>query len=318
MGEGLNRTGPGGPERAVATDDRAADAPRGRGLALGSGHRASPRAISPHAEKFRVAIATLIGIAIGALALAAALIVSGSSRTASLPWSAWSPSDGGKLGASEIADHVAPFYRQTSADQLDVVTLVSLANPNATGTTSGSGLQVAVNTAGGASSTGGLSLLGGKTIAYNLCGLGGSNCQLRGTPSTNRLLLLRREALELALYTFKYISGTDNVVAVLPPGHTQTTSTLSPKLPSASTSTGVKPMTVAVLFVRSELSPWLAQPLGQTLQEFPPATQQLPQWRKTQEAGLVDQITARGLFSERIESAQDGSNLLVLNSLPPQ
>ena len=36
------------------------------------------------------------------------------------------------------------------------------------------------------------------------------------------------------------------------------------------------------------------------------------------EAGLVDQITARGLFSENVEQAQDGSNLIVLNPLPPQ
>jgi hypothetical protein len=36
------------------------------------------------------------------------------------------------------------------------------------------------------------------------------------------------------------------------------------------------------------------------------------------EAGLVDQITARGLFSEKMVQAQDGSNLIVLDPLPPQ
>ena len=36
------------------------------------------------------------------------------------------------------------------------------------------------------------------------------------------------------------------------------------------------------------------------------------------EAGLVDQLTARGLFSEQLQQAQDGSNLIVLNPLPPQ
>jgi hypothetical protein len=306
------------PEITRATDDRAAEPARRSSLSL-SAHAGAThsRAIgSPHAEKFRVVTATLVGIAIGALALAAALLSTGRTHTATAVWSPWSPTDQGKLGATEIADHIAPFYRVSSADQLDVITLMNVANQNASGTTSGSGYQVAVSTGGTASS---LSLLGGKTIAYNLCGLGASNCTIGGTPSANRLLLLRREALELALYTFKYLSGTENVVAVLPPGHTQTTSKLSSKLPTGSSaSSGTAPVTVAVLFVRDELTPWLSQPLGQTLQQFPPSTAELGAWRQTQEAGLVDQITARGLFSEKIETAQGASNLLVLNSLPPQ
>ena len=65
-----------------------------------------------------------------------------------------------------------------------------------------------------------MSLLTGNTIAYNLCGVGGKDCAIgAGTPSNSRLLLLRREALELALYTFKYIRGTQNVLTILPPGH---------------------------------------------------------------------------------------------------
>src|SRR5205823_2550110 len=111
---------------------------------------------------------------------------------------------------------------------------------------SSSGLQVAVRTNPSSSA---VSLLGGNTIAYNLCGIGGKNCAIGvGTPSTNRLLLLRREALELALYTFKYISSANNVVAILPPGHTQQTSRLSKKLPT-SDSTTKKPLDIAVLFV---------------------------------------------------------------------
>jgi hypothetical protein len=222
--------------------------------------------------------------------------------------------------ATEIADHLAPFYRMSAASQLDVVTVINLANPNVTGTTgsgsaSGSGLEVAVDTG---SSANDLSLLSGSTIAYNLCGVGGSNCAIGGTASTNRLLLLRREALELALYTFKYISGTSNVVAVLPPGRTEVTTTLSAKPPPKNAKATTEPVDIAVLFDRQELQPWLNIPLGETLAEFPPAVPELPLWVKTEEAGLVDQITARGLFSEHIESVQDGSNLLVLNPLPPE
>jgi hypothetical protein len=76
-------------------------------------------------------------------------------------------------------------------------------------------------------------------------------------------------------------------------------------------------VTEAVVFARQGLQPWLSQPLSSTLSQFPPTVPELPLWQKTQEAGLVDQITARGLFTEQIESQQTGGNLLVLNQLPP-
>jgi hypothetical protein len=160
-----------------------------------------------------------------------------------------------------------------------------------------------------------VSVLTGKTVGYNLCGIGGSNCAIGvGQPSADRLLLLRREAFELALYTFRYIGGINNVVAILPPGHTTQTSTLSPKPPSSNAST--KPLNVALLFLRDELQPWLSQPLAATLPEqFPPTVSQM---HGAPEAGLVEQITARGLFSQNLVQAQDGTNLIVLDPLPPQ
>jgi len=299
-----------------ASEEHAAERPLPASLALSSRRPANPF-VSPHSGKFRLATGFLFGIALAAVLVAVAIAARGGSRGASRPWSDWSPSDGGRQAATEIADHIAPYYRLTAARQLDLVTLISLSNPNTTGTGSGagSGVTVAVNTGQNNS----LSLLGGSTIAYNLCGTGGSNCQLAGAPSSDRLLLLRREALELALYTFKYVAGTDNVICVLPPGHTEITSTLTKKPPSASSrpSSG-RPVTIAVVFLRQELQPFLDQPLAATLQQFPPLVSQLPLWVKTAEAGLVDQITARGLFSEQIETQQTGGNLLVLSQLPPQ
>jgi hypothetical protein len=279
---------------------------------------------SPHAHRFRTATALLVGFGIGALLIAVAVAVSGGGQSKpSEPWSSWAPTDGGTQGAREIADHVAPLYRLSPVDQLAVVTVVNLesttqataaAQAAANGTTSSSsGLQVAVRTNPSSSA---VSLLGGNTMAYNLCGIGGKNCAIGvGAPSANRLLLLRREALELALYTFKYVSGVDNVVAILPPGHTQQTSTLSKKLPTSDSQSN-KPVDIAVLFVKPELQPLLDHPLNETLpEEFPPTVSQMA---KAPEAGLVDQITAHGLFSEQLQQAQDGSNLIVLDPLPPQ
>ena len=52
---------------------------------------------------------------------------------------------------------------------------------------------------------------------YSLCGLGASCSIATGTPSVERGELVRREILELALYTFKYVGGIENVIAFMPP-----------------------------------------------------------------------------------------------------
>ena len=301
------------PELLRSTDEHAAKQPliSALGLTRRSDAKLQP---SPHAHKFRAATAMLAGLAVGAVVIAIAVLVNAGNGGPSQPWSSWSPPDTGAQGAQEIADHLAPFYRINGIDQLAVVTVVNLGNPNSVNANTGSpqGLQVAVKTDG---STSGLSLLNGNTIAYNLCGVGSNNCAIGvGKPSNLRLLLLKREALELALYTFKYISGTDNVVAILPPGYTtQNTLTSTPH---------PKPVThkvvTALLFLHDELAPFLSQPLTATLPNtYPPSVAQLPLWSQTAEAGLVEQITARGLFSEQLVQTQAGSNLIELNQMPP-
>jgi hypothetical protein len=309
-----------------STDDGAVGAGVAR-AGRSESKRQRERGGSPHSGRFRLVTGVLVALGVGALVIAGAIAAGG--RQSSPPaqkWSDWQPSDSGTLGARDIADFVAPFYRIDNIHQLAVVTVVNLESAAAAaqqqaaanGTASGgvaSGLQVAVRPSPTSSQ---VSLLGGNTIAYNLCGEGGKDCAIGvGKPSTNRLLLLRREALELALYTFKYISGTQNVVAILPPGHTQQTSTLSKKLPTSNGSRSqTKPVDIAVLFVRQEIAPLLGHPLRFILPEqSPPTVEAMP---TAPEAGLVDQLTARGLFSEQLQQAQDGSSLIVLNPLPPQ
>ncbi|WP_249020398.1 hypothetical protein [Conexibacter sp. S30A1] len=265
----------------------------------------------PHALRFRATISALVGIAAAALAIAAIVLANHTGATTATigpAWSGWTPTSSGSEGVAEIAAHIAPYYRLSTSQQLDVITPITVAQMNAAGTSSGSGLTIAVNSSpsGKAQSLG---LLNGKTVAYNVCGLGSKNCELAGQASTVRMLLLRREALELALYTLKYIRGTQNVVVVLPPGHT---------VSAGGSGASSAPITVAVAFVRSELSPWLAVPLSHTLAQYPPETAQLALWSRTPEAGFVDQITAHALFASQVEAQQVGGKLLVLTQLPAQ
>jgi hypothetical protein len=272
-----------------------------------SGHAERSRA--PQLHRFRVGVIILGGLAVVALITAAALSTGGRTASGGGSWSAWSPAENGLAGAQEIADFVAPYYRATPGQQLAVVTTVNLNDPNHP-------LEVVVPasaTAGSGATSSLIPLPANTTVVYNLCGEGSADCAIgAGAPSEARLLLLRREALELALYTFKYISGAQTVVAILPPGRTVCKG-LCPKPPRLNKPTKVQ---IALAFDRSELTPWLEHPLRASLPESLPPT--VSQMEKAPEAELVSIITAHGLFQEHEEQAQDGSAVIVLSPMAPQ
>jgi hypothetical protein len=270
--------------------------------------RGKHRAFSPHAHKFLAATAMLIGIAVGAIAVALVVALSGSHTGSSASWSAWKPADKGLAGEREIADEVSPFYRASPGSQLVVVTVQNVSGPSSAGTSSGT--QIALRDP----TNGTLSAVAGDTAVYNLCGLGAGCMIAGGTPSAARLLLLRREALELSLYTFKYINGIQNVVAVLPPGHTVQTCTGICSQPHPPTTT--KAVDLAVVFERQSLQRFLQQPLHNTLpEELPPTVSQI---EGAPEAELVDVITGQALFQQQLVQSQTGGNVLVLSPEPPQ
>jgi hypothetical protein len=263
---------------------------------------------SPHSHKFLAATAMLVGVAVGAIAVAVVVALSSRGSGSSIPWSTWSPADNGLAGEREIADEVSPFYRQSPGSQLVVVTVQNVAGPTSAGT--GSGTQIALRDP----TNGTLSAVGGTTAVYNLCGLGPSCTIAGGTPSAARLLLLRREALELSLYTFKYINNIQNVVAVLPPGHTVQTCTGICSQPHPPTTT--KTVDLAVVFERQSLQRFLQQPLHSTLpEELPPTVAQMD---SAPEAELVSVVTGQALFQQQLVQSQTGGNVIVLSPEPPQ
>lgn len=308
------------PGQVQATDDSTAKRPVAGSIRL-AGPLNPDGITTPHSSKFRAATTVLVLVAMVAVVIAVSAAHNATGTGSSAPWSSWKPPDGGVEGAKDIANHIAPLYRISGADQLAAVTVKSAGGSSSasSGTTSNQ-LQVALNQTGTTHPTSSsVQLIGGKTIVYNLCGLGTSNCTIgQGSPSGNRMLLLRREGLELALYTLKYIKGITNVVATLPPGYTQQTGTISPTPPpSSSQSGGPTPVNLSVVFNQQGIQPFLSTPLSATLNTLPPEVPQLPQWRNTQEAGLVDQLTARALFSYKYELPADGSYLLVLAPSTP-
>jgi hypothetical protein len=240
---------------------------------------------SRYAPRFRMLLGALVGIALGALG--ATLVIAANHQTSapSRPWSAWQPSDRGADGAQEIADHVAPAYKLPGGRQLVAVTGGPLEVAN---------LPVRIAFAQGLNATT-VRVVSGHGVLYTLCGLGPRCAIATGKASPERMLLLRREALELALYTFRYLNGVDNVVALLPPRR------------------GDKP-TKALFFRHDGVRGALDQPLTATLPLPPPTTDSL---RRSAQALEIQRLTDHNFFSFTVQQGQDNSAFLVLNPVLP-
>jgi hypothetical protein len=195
-------------------------------------------------------------------------------------WSSWRP------GASslssqllEIADHVGRAYRLPSGDQLTAVKVG--------GSQGGQNLRgIAVLNKGQPQKVDQL-YDKKQTATYILCGAT-RNCVIpEGTPSQSRGTVLRREALELALYTLEYARPIDNVLVFFPPGP------------------GEKSLSSTLFFHRDDLSSHLKHPLRATL---PQASPPLPGKIAPQEEKTVNDLTG----TERYRYLGISQNLVVI------
>jgi hypothetical protein len=233
-------------------------------------------------------------MAVGAAAivlLVAVLVGGGSSssdKTANTgpSWSRWAPSANGADGPTQIADHVGREYRLPDGKQLVAVT---------GGPLQIAGLPVTVAVRETAAQGGDIKLIDGSGVLYRMCGLGEKCAIASGKASTKRHLLLRREALELALYSFRYLP-VDEAVVFLPPRKGQDPSQ-------------------ALFFRRqdTDLRNAVARPLDATLVRQTPSVAGVT---RSPDAQLVNTITTPKLFSFSFTQAnQDARAFLVLDPL---
>lgn len=198
----------------------------------------APAKHSDYAPRFQFLTGALAAIGVAAIVAIVLFAVVPSTRTPDPPWSSWKPASGGVDGANEIAAHVAPLYKEKGQQLVKVEANELQVN--------GVPLQIALQ-AGGE-----IQIHGEKGVLYQLCGLGSTCAIAEGKPSTERGLLLRREGLELALYTFRYLEDVKQVVIMIPPAK------------------GKAP-TVALYFRRGDVSTEIARPLGTSLAPTPPS-----------------------------------------------
>jgi hypothetical protein len=202
-------------------------------------------------------------------------------------WSDWKPTATGEAGVDQIASFVSERYRLPSGRQLVAVVadepLVQNQIPVSTVAIEEGSKDAEGNPNYTVHDTGG-------DYMYVLCGLG-QNCAIpEGTASVERHRLLRREALELALYTFRYLSGVDSIIAFLPPRRGQQPSSL-------------------LYFRKGDFNDHLSRPLRETLKgEKPPPMDQIPETERR----VIDQLTTKNLFKYEFTQAPDASAILVL------
>jgi hypothetical protein len=242
--------------------------------------------------RFGIFYLLLAGVAGAAIGTTVVLVGRGSPAPAP-SWSDWAPVGSAERRAAQIADHVAGPYRLPSGNQL----VSAIAGPPSAPTADGTlvrmrAILVRPQTSRGEAEASDVDVVDAhNSLMYVLCGLGGSSCAIpEGKPTAERHTLLRREALELALYTFKYVDDVDSVAVLLPPR------------PDGQLAT-------AVFLERSDVRNELSRPLSETLTApIVPGVGEI----SADELRAIERVTRPRLYTYQYESAQDGSPIMVL------
>jgi hypothetical protein len=239
-------------------------------------------------------LAAVVGIGVGSF-----IVLMAKPEAAPAPsWSSWQPSGSQDARLKQIADHVSHRYKLPSGTDL-AIALVSPPQVTSPGEAGSPAMSVPVSaiairpdTSRGLAEENEIDIVrAGSSLFFILCGLG-QNCSVsEGDASEARHALLRREALELSLYTFKYVDGIDTVTVFLPP---------RPDGQAAPTSVFLK---------RGDVKDELKTPLSRTLGPTTPAIGEMSQ----HELAGVNRITRPRLYSYEYTQAQDGSAILILS-----
>jgi hypothetical protein len=234
-----------------------------------------------------ILLAVVAGAAVGGLVV----LVERDGPAPEAAWSEWQPVGGSERRAAQIGDHVSDPYRLPSGSQLATVTY---AGPPTISGPDGATLQVrslAVQAASTASEVDDIDTFGANAnVTYILCGLGDACSIPEGQSSDGRDTLLRREALELALYSLTYIDAIESVLVLLPPRADGQAAT-------------------AVFLERSDVAAALDRPLAETLPApLVPGVGDM----SAEERQAVNRLTKSHVYVYRPLQAQDGSFIMVL------
>ena len=237
------------------------------------------RRAGTYSGRFALVQLLVMILSAGLLALFAVLISRSDSHRA---WSTYKPKGHETIArAQNMANYVAPRY-VSGGIPIAVVQAQPLVYKDAVV----DGIAFMRTAAQGVGSATSQFETASKTMLYVFCG-SAAGCGLANT-GEDVLPLLRRESLELALYTFKYWPDTKSVAILLPANKKQ-----SP----------------AFLFRRRKLTKELSKPLAATL----PNRDQVTVSSLTQdEVATIQRLTEGSIYLSRFQQTGNGHTLLLL------
>lgn len=242
-----------------------------------------------HRLRFAIAylgLAVLAGVAVGA----AILVADDSRQSSNVAWSAWQPEESEAARPKEIGDYVATRYTHPNGSPL---VLVFAGEPSIKTAETDVPIRWVAIRGDEAAGEEDEVVETSDSVMYVLCG-GGDNCAMNeGEPTAERYRLLRREALELALYSFKYTDA-DSVITLLPPS-TDTESDTT--------------QATTLFFQKRDFDAELGRPLQMTLSRPDTTT---PVALDATESLTVDRLTRPRLFTYEYRQAQEGSAVMLL------
>jgi hypothetical protein len=235
-------------------------------------------------HQFRIAYA-LLALAFWLSVAGFVVLLMRPNHSKPIAWSHWKPATQGLLGAHEIALRVAPTYKGPDGAQL---VAVQEHGPVVQGEPLEAIGVRKLSQDGQIDPYIGLYRTNG-TLIYAFCGLQ-TQCSLQGNSTAAQRRTLRREALELSLYSLEYLHGVDQVVSLV-----------------QSTQDGGMD---AVFLRKADLGPELKHPLRDTLPLATPPASDRPDPR---ESAVIDALTLPNTFPAHFESLPDGDAILVLD-----
>ena len=236
-----------------------------------------------------VLLAAVVGAGVGSFIV----LATGADEPEEPAWSSWQPKGSKLAKVRQIADRIPKSYRAENGSQLTVSLVSPLAVPTAQGDVPVRAVFVRPDTSKGLAEEDDIARYdGGHVVSFGLCGATSKEqCELASL-SPDRFTLLRRQALELSLYTLKYVDDVDSVVVFMPP---------TPKGESNGT----------VFLRRSDVADELDEPISSLLPTAKPQVGAL----NSLEEGQVVRLTEPRTYAAQVQPSPDGSYILILT--PP-
>src|SRR5262245_18565954 len=233
-----------------------------------------------------IGLAAVVGIALGSFIV----LANSEPPQEQASWSEWQPSGSSCAKLNQIAYRVSRGYKNDSGSKLAnaLVSPPQVTSPGESGnpplTFPVSAIAVEPDTSIGQEAGDIDFVRADDGVMYILCGEGQSCSIEQGQPSQERHALLRREALELAIDTFKSVDGVQNVTVLLPPRADGQGSPTS------------------VFLKRSDVEHQLNAPLAQTLAPVAPGVGRIP----AREQDAIDAVTRPRLYTYTPTVAPNG------------